>query len=61
MLWSILLTVNRTHVVTNTERRVSIALHTESNNSTDNPVVEQTVIDPNGLITNKNEFSADGQ
>jgi hypothetical protein len=47
--------------ITNIERPVSIALHVEANNSTDNPVVEQTAINPNGLIVNKNEFGEGGQ
>ena len=53
--------VNRTLDIINTERSVSIALHAEAINSTDNPVVEQTVINPNGFIVNKNEFGEDGQ
>ena len=53
--------VNHTLDITNTERPVSIALHVEAINSTDNPVVEQTVINPHGFIVNKNEFGEDGQ
>ncbi len=53
--------VNRTLEITNIERPVSIALHVEANNSTGNPAVEQTVIDPKGFIVNKNEFGEDGQ
>jgi len=48
--------VNRTLDVTNLERPVSIVLHVDSNDSTDTPVVEQTVIDPKGFVVNKNEF-----
>ena len=54
-------TVNRTLEITNIERPVSIALHVEANNSTGNPIVEQTVIDPKGFVVNKNEFGEDGQ
>ena len=53
--------VNYTLDITNTERPVSIALHVEAINSTDNPVVEQTVINPHGFIVNNNEFGEDGQ
>jgi hypothetical protein len=53
--------VNRTLEITNIERPVSTALHVEAINSTDNPVVEQTVINPHGFIVNKNEFGEDGQ
>ena len=47
--------VNRTLDITNIEQPVSIALHVETNASSDNAVVEQTVIDPEGIIVNKNE------
>ena len=53
--------VNHTLDITNTERPVSKALHVEAINSTDNPVVEQTVVNPNGFIVDKNEFGEDGQ
>ncbi len=53
--------VNRTLDITNIERPVSIALNIEANNSLDNAVVEQTVIDPKGFIVNKDEFGEDGQ
>ena len=56
-----ILPVNHTLDITNTERPVSIALHVEAINSTDNPVVEQTVINPHGFIVNNNEFGEDGQ
>jgi hypothetical protein len=48
--------VNRTLDIISTQRPVSIALHVETNTSPDNPVVEQTIINPEGLIINKNEL-----
>jgi hypothetical protein len=48
--------VNRTLDITNIERPVSIALHVETNANSDNSVVEQTIINPEGLEINKNEF-----
>ena len=48
--------VNRTLDITNIERPVSIALHVETNASSDNSVVEQTIINPEGFVINKNEF-----
>jgi hypothetical protein len=49
--------VNRTLDITNIERPVSIALHAETNTGSDNSVVEQTIINPEGFVINKNEFS----
>jgi hypothetical protein len=51
-------TVNRTLDITNIERLVSIALHVESDASSDNSVVEQAIINPEGLEINKNEFGS---
>jgi hypothetical protein len=42
-------------------RPISVALHAETINSTNNAVVEQTVIDPKGFIVNKNELGEDGK
>ncbi|MGC1132960.1 MAG: hypothetical protein WA941_09055 [Nitrososphaeraceae archaeon] len=50
--------VNRTLDIINTERPVSIALHVETNANSDNSVVEQTIINPEGFVINKNEFGA---
>ena len=49
--------VNRTLDITNIERPVSIALRAETNTGSDNSVVEQTIINPEGFVINKNEFS----
>jgi hypothetical protein len=53
--------VNRTLEITDLERPVSVALHVEANNSSDNPVVEQTVFSPIGFIITKNKFDVGGQ
>jgi hypothetical protein len=49
--------VNRTLDIANIERPVSIVLHAETNTGSDNSVVEQTIINPEGFVINKNEFS----
>jgi hypothetical protein len=49
-------TVNRTLDISSTERPISIAVHVETNTSPNNPVVEQTIISPEGFVVNKNEL-----
>jgi hypothetical protein len=52
--------VNRTLDITSSDRPVSIALHVESN-GTDNPVVEQKVINPRGFTISENKIGLDGE